>query len=138
MRLGELQTAMFETLSGDPNVSGLAVAVYSDPQQQPNPEDDAAFPYITFGEDSFVPWDTKTDFGAQVTCQIDIYSREHNFTKLKALTGYVYDALHHQPLTIVGADHTLTTCESANVSRSPDGTTKRCLMSFRVLYDNIS
>ncbi len=137
MNLDALQTAIYSKLVNDAAVMETAVDVFADKPQPAVPEDVSGFPNITFGQDTGSPWDTKTDFGATVLSQIDIWSRSNNYIEIKQLGGAIHDALHHRPLIIENADHTMTVAVSATYTDDPDGHTKRGLLVFRITYDNI-
>ena len=137
MKQAELQAAIYGALTGDAPLMELITGVYADPQQVANPESDAVFPYVTIGEDVGTAWDTSTDFGSSASVVVDAWSRSHNFTQAKNIASAVHTALHHQPLTISGADHVMTMVESVTVTRDPDGKTKRALIQIRVLYDGL-
>lgn len=137
MNTGELQAAIYNKLTGDAAVMALVNGVFADKDQPTTPEDDADFPYIMIGEDQAAAWDTKTTFGVQAVCQIDVWSRQNNYIEAKGVSTAVYKALHYQPLTIVGADHVMTIVESTTFTKDADGHTKRGLILARVVYDEI-
>ena len=137
MNADNLQRAIFSALNDDPVLGLLITGVYADVQQPAKPEDDSAFPYVVIGQDNLSPWDTKTNLGGNAICQVDVWSRSNNFLEAKEVGGAVHDALHYGTLDIDRADHTMTTAVSANYTTDPDGHTKRGVMLFRVLYDDI-
>lgn len=137
MNLDDLQRAVYDKLTGDTDVMAIANSVSVDVEQPDNPEDESDFPYVTIGRDTVTSWDTITDFGAEATCQIDVWSRSNNFLEAKQLGSAIWSALHHRPLAIANVDHVLTVLESMIYSDDPDGHTKRGMLIFRILYDNI-
>lgn len=134
MNADNLQRAIFTKLTTDATVSGLIQGVYADVQQPLDAGSDAAFPFVTIGQDNISSWDSKTFFGGEAVCQIDIWSRANNFTQAKQIGSAIVDALHHQALTITNASHVLTVQESSVYSKDPDGHTKRGMLMFRVFY----
>lgn len=132
-----LQQAIYDALTGDVTLMTLITGVYADVQQPNLPEDDALFPYVTIGEDQLTRWDTKTNFGTSGDCQIDIWSRKNNLIEAKTIGSAIHDVLHYQPLTIVGAEHVQTLCESETYTKDPDGHTKRGLILVNVLFDEV-
>lgn len=134
MNADALQRALYLKLTGDIDVAAAVVGVYADVQQPAKPEDDAGFPYITIGRDNITPWDTKTDFGAEALCQIDVWSRSNNLIEVKEIGELIWFALHHRGLTIENSDHVMTVQQSANYLSDPDGHTKRAVLSFRITY----
>jgi hypothetical protein len=102
-----------------------------------NGEDNARFPYVSFGPDVETPWDTKTSFGAEVSIQIDVWSRQAGYTEAKQVVGLIYRRLHYQPLTLPDGHLVYLRCDSATTSLDPDGHTRRGLMLFTAVYDDI-
>lgn len=143
MRGAELQTAIYNRLTSDAAlvaalspVWGVA-PIFADVPEI-NGEDNARFPYVSFGPDVETPWDTKTSFGAEISIQIDIWSRQAGYTQVKQIGALIYQRLHFQPLTIAGATLVYARCISLSASLDPDGRTRRGLMLFDVVSDGIS
>lgn len=134
MNSENLQAAIYAKLTGNSALMALITGVYADVQQPLDAGSDAAFPYVTIGQDNASSWDTKTEFGTEALCQIDIWSRSNNFTQAKTIGSAITDALHQQPLTITGASHVLTFQQSEVYSKDPDGHTKRGMLMFRVVF----
>lgn len=134
MNSENLQSAIYTKLTGNSALMALITGVYADVQQPIDAGSDAAFPYVTIGQDNASSWDTKTEFGTEALCQIDIWSRSNNFTQAKTIGSAITDALHQQPLTITGASHVLTFQQSEVYSKDPDGHTKRGMLMFRVVF----
>lgn len=132
-----LQRAIYSKLTGDATLMALITGVHSDVQHPDDAGSDSAFPYVTIGSDSLAPWDSKTFFGTEALCQIDIWSRQNNYLEAKAIGSAIYDALHHQPMTITDASHVMTVHVSSTYSKDPDGHTKRGLMMFRVTFTRV-
>lgn len=129
-----LQKAIYSKLTGDATVSGLVTGVYADVQQPLDAGSDSAFPFITIGQDNLSSWDSKTFFGTEAVCQIDIWSRSNNFVQAKEIGSAIVNALHHQSLTIADASHVMTVQESSVYTKDPDGHTKRGMLMFRVYF----
>ena len=137
MNGANLQQSLYDAMIGDTALMAVVQGVYSDVQQPNLPENDAAFPYITFGTDTLTAFDTKTDDGTNALCQVDIWSRQNDLIEVKQIAQLLHDLFHHQDLTITGANHIITLQESADFTRDPDGHTKRGLVLLRILYDQI-
>jgi len=132
-----LQKAIYNKLTGDETLTALITGVYADVQQPDEPESESLFPYVTIGQDNLERWDTKTDFGVNALCQIDVWSRQNNYLEVKKIASNIYSALHAKSLTIPEAEHVLTRVESEEYTIDEDGHTKRGLMLVRVIYDEI-
>jgi len=137
-----LQSALFTRLSTDTALVVLlsqqwgVPAIFSDVPEI-NGGDDAYFPYVSFGPEIASPWDTKTSFGASVSVQVDVWTREADFVQCKARLSVIHERLHDQQLTIAGAAHVYTQVTSATTSLDPDGRTRRGLMLMTIVYDDI-
>lgn len=132
MIFAAVQTAVYSAVSNDAAISALVTGVYADVPQPTEPDDDSIFPYVTIGQDIASPWDSKTYFGTETTVQIDVWSRSNNYIEAKQISELILAALHHQPLIITGADHTMTVHQNTTVSIDPDGHTKRAMMMFSI------
>ena len=132
-----LQRALYAKLTGNAPLMALIQGVYAAVAQPDLPESDGAFPYLVIGESIITASDTKTDDGGNALCQMDVWSRSNNLLQVKQIGAAVRTALHHQSLTISGANHIITLFESGDYSRDPDGHTKRGLLRVRVTFDQI-
>lgn len=56
-------------------------------------KENTPFPYITIGEETEVPWDTKTGPGSEVNCEIHLWSQRKGYKENKDLTQKVLDAM---------------------------------------------
>ena len=139
-----VQTAVFDTLSGDATLVGYLsstygvgiVPIFDGVPQSDDSEDDADFPYLSFGADFTTPMDDKGQNGGDTLLQINVWTRSPGFAKTKTIAQRVYDLLQKGSLTISGATHIATRLESVDYARDPDGLTRRALMQFRVTYFN--
>jgi hypothetical protein len=137
MKGAQLQQSIYDALTGDVTLMALITGVFADVVQPNLPENDANFPYVVIGQDTLSPFDTKTDNGTNALCQIDVWSRQNNLTEAKNVGTAVYDVLQKGSLTISGAHHILTRAVGQAYSTDPDGHTKRGLLTFTVMYDEI-
>ena len=130
--MGALQSAIYSLLVGDATLMASVVTVTAVHPQPDDAGDEAEFPYVTIGQDVGDTFDSHTFLGTEVSAQIDVWSRSNNYIEAKTIAARIQALLHHQPLTITGMDHVLTTMESATYLIDPDGRTKRALLVFRV------
>lgn len=129
-----LQTAIYSKLVADTDIDALAQGIYSDPPQASDSGSITPFPYVAIGDDAVNTWDTKSVFGQNALCTVNVYSRAQSKLEVKTLGALVRACLHHQPLSITGATHTMTVVESATYSKEPDGATQRGVLLVRVYY----
>ena len=137
MRSAELQDALYAALNV-PSVTSLLVQggayvpIYTSVPQTDNGEDDAEFPYISFGPETTAPFNDKGQTGGNTVAQVDVWTRELDLHQCKQICDAVRAAVDRQPLALTG--HITTEFESAAYTRDPDGKTRHGIMLFRVLY----
>ena len=146
MRSEEIQTAIFGVLSGNaPLVASLsqswtddlgAVPAIFSATPQENFDDDDFYPFISFGEDTTAPFDTKDTNGGEDVVQIDVWTRTDGYVEAKAIASAVYDLVQKQALIVANANHLTTNMDSVSFSPDPDRSTRRGLMLFTVLYQD--
>ena len=133
-----LQRAIYDKLIGNATLMGLIDGVYADVQQVLDSGSDIPFPYVTIGSDSLATWDSKTFFGTDALCQIDVWSRANNFLEAKEIGSAITDVLHQQPLTIQDADHTITVLrKTASRSTTLPLTSRRSVMVATARWLNL-
>lgn len=132
-----LQRALYAAMTGNAPLMALVEGVHAVVDQPDDAELPEAFPYISFGQDTLTASDTKTTDGINALCQIDVWSRANNYTEAKEIGAAIRTALHHQSLTISGANHIITRFESADYMIDADGQTKHGVCLVRVVFDEI-
>lgn len=136
MNPDELQTAIYARLNHSSVTASLSTAygvtaIFNEwAPQVDDSGDPIGFPFITMSFPASTAFDDKTAAGQDSVVQVDVWAR-NNGTGIKALGKAVYDRLHRQALSVTG--HITTQCEDMVFERDPDGITRRCRMSFRVL-----
>ena len=124
----DIQKAIYAALA-----SAVAPVVVYD-----NVPQNAAFPYVTIGEDTAIQWDTMPDgsgkgHGQEATLTIHTWSRYAGRKETKELQGSIYTALHNQSLSM--DDHTMALLqfEYADSFMDDDGRTRHGVQRFRML-----
>lgn len=130
----DLQAAVYARLSGDPAVTALVGAAIHD---APPPASDgtAARDYVTLGEETVRPFDTKTSRGAIHDFSVVIHSGQAGFGFVKRVAGAVCDSLVDAPLAI-GSGHLVALRflqARADRGRAPE--TRRLSLRFRAVLD---
>jgi hypothetical protein len=120
-----VQTAIYATLAADGPLTALA-GIYDEPPQG------AAFPYVTIGEATEVPWDTFGRQGRELVCTLHVWSRAKGFTEAATILQNVLRLLDRAALTV--ANYTAVRCvyEFGQPMRDPDGITRHIVARFRV------
>jgi hypothetical protein len=93
----ELQQLLYDTLTGNGAIMGIASDVYDKVPKAPYVNKTA---YISFGPISGVEDDADCIAGSEITVQVDIWSKADGAVECKRLTNLVRKALHHQSLEL--------------------------------------
>jgi hypothetical protein len=92
--LWALQKAIYTRLSTDANVTGLVTGVFDEVLEG------TLLPYVQIGDDTVVPYDSKTEIGEDMTLTIHCWSLGPGKTKTKQIMDKVIQSLTAVPLTI--------------------------------------
>ena len=122
-----VQTAIHARLTGDATLMATLDAVHD---QVP---ENAAFPYLTIGEDTASDFGTKTEQGQSLTLSLHAWSRAHGRRQVKDILARVHALLHEQALTVAGFTHVMTRFEFTQTFRDPDGLTQHGVARYRVV-----
>lgn len=130
----ELQRAIYSLLDGA-NISGV-VSIIDNPNTTPS---NADFPYIEIADSQILPNDASgsdslTDEGQDEFIDIHTWSRYRGQKEIKTIMGAVYDALHHQSLTVTGRDTAFCWFDTARVRDDPDGITRHGMQTFKITH----
>lgn len=133
----DIQTGVYEALTGDSSLVSAVVGVYDNVLQPNNAAAASDFPYITIGEDVLTEWDTDTETGADVTITIHTWSRKPGRKEVKEIQAIIYNILHRGVITVnnyhlVGIDW----IESQSILDS-DGHTRHGIQTFRITLDQL-
>jgi hypothetical protein len=94
--LWPLQQAVFARLQNDPILTGMVDNVYDEIPQK------AKLPYVSIGDDTVNPYDTKTSYGEDLTLTLHAWSGGPGKTEAKHIMGAILQAMSAAPLTIEG------------------------------------
>ncbi len=122
----ELQAAIVGALKGN---IGAAVGskVYDQVPTAP------IFPYVTIGDCQVLPDKADCIDGAEVSLQIDVWSRAVGYPESKTIAAAVLSKLDDKPLSVSGHDVIVFQHQSTNYLRDQDGLTRHAAISFRSL-----
>jgi hypothetical protein len=139
IKAAAIQSAVYSRLNNTSITSLLSnaygvSAIFTDVPQADDSGSPGQFPYITIGNDTFAPYDTKDATGGNAVVQISIWSRVASDLQIKGIADAVYARMHRQPMTISGVTHITTEFESMTMIDDPDGKTRQAIMLFRVIY----
>lgn len=126
-----VQEAVRDKLLADDSLKGiLSDRVYDDVPDMPT------FPYVVIGDDTSVPWDTKTSTGHELTLTIHVWSRWRGRKETKTIQDHIYKALHRSSLAVTGFATVLIENEFQQTMLDPDGATRHGVQRFRMIVQN--
>lgn len=135
MKTAALQQSVYDRLTAYAPVNSAVVGIYSDVPQSAEPEDEAAFPYVTIGPIIPAPWSTDDTPGVTALVDVGVWTRGHSRLAARAIADDVYSALNRYHLSIAGVNTVDCLFESATDLMDPDGKTHHEVVTFRVTYD---
>lgn len=93
--------------------------------------------YVAIGDIEAEEWGAKSDEdGTEVRFTVEHYaSKDRGRKQVRLLQRKTYDALHHQPLTVVGSNLVLLMFEGSSADRLSDGLTYAGTSRFRALIE---
>lgn len=131
---GALQAAVYRRLNDDPVIAGLVEnAIYdAPPDGSPNalPSD-----YVTLGEETARPNNTKTSYGAVHDFEVVVHSRREGFDSVKRIAGAVCAALVDAPLSVEGGVLVGLRFLRAKATRGPAPEKRQVSLRFRAVLD---
>ncbi len=92
----KLQAAVFTALSTNTALLSMVTAVFDEPITG------AIMPYVSLGETSHKPWDTKSSEGAETLFTVNIWSNEASQMQAKEIMAQVDSILHQSSLAVSG------------------------------------
>lgn len=139
MNSANLQQAVYDRLNGFSALTALlgTAGIRTRVVQETQPEDTAPLPYVTFEFPSIIPFDTKTDNGANAIIRCHVWARSQSELARRAVEDQLYAALHLHDLSITGASTMICRFETKTEFDDPDGVTTHGVVDFRCVYDEI-
>lgn len=124
----QVVAALKSALKADAGVSALVAGrVYTDVPQPPT------FPYIAFGPLLTAPWDASCIEGAEISVQIDAWSRKPGPAECLFINAAIRAALHTRPLAVSGHNHVLMRVDSTRYLLDRDNETHHGVNRLRIL-----
>lgn len=127
-----LQEAVYAALSADTVLMSIISAVYD---EVPG-DDEPTFPYVTIGQDTAVPFDTKTSTGEEITLSLHVWSRYRGRTEVKQIQGHLKRILHEQNLLVDDYKLVHMRREYSDSRVAADGVTRQGMMRFRAIVES--
>ena len=126
-----LQAAVYGRLAGDAAVTALVSGIHDAPLERgPITED-----YVTLGEESVRPNDTKTSRGAIHEFEVAVHSAREGFDQAKRIAGAICTSLTETPLTLEAGRVVALRFLSARAERGRAPERRRVTLRFRAVVD---
>lgn len=132
----DLHEAIYAALTGNSALVAATQGIYSDVPDPADSEADSAFPYITFDEETALPFDSDDALGESLTFRVHVWSRTNSAHGRKAVEDMIRGTFDRSTFNV--ANGTTITCDFVNRDgfADPDGKTYHAIFRFRVLqYD---
>jgi len=122
--LGVFQTALYDRLSKDANLSAKVKGVFDFvPEGQP-------YPYVAIGQDTGTDDSTFTTVGQQVTTTLHTWSQYKGYSEVKAIHALILQTLT-VPLAVTGWTCAFLMVDMDHVIPDPDGITRHGVLRVR-------
>lgn len=125
-----LQQAIYTALTGNASLMAAITGVHDSVGEA------TGFPYVTIGDGTAIPWDTKTSDGQEHTVTIHTWTQYRGRKQTKEIMDLVYSVLHNSALTVVGHQTVLCQFDFSETLKDPDGVTHHGVQRFRVLTED--
>ncbi|MDA1478362.1 DUF3168 domain-containing protein [Bacillus changyiensis] len=131
LALWELQKAIYKRLEADETLNHVITGVFD------NPNKNTPYPYVTIGEDTTTPFETKTSFGENITTVLHCWSRaEDGKREAKQILSLMLQALTRPALEIDGFTVLKVELQQAQVITDIDGFTQHGILRLRLYINN--
>lgn len=122
----EIQSAVYQRLSGDGELSGMVTGVFDGvPESQTHP-------YVELGEAIETPRNTSNDFGREVVVTLHIWDRYRGFARCLAIANRITALLDHQAMVLPGHQVVSVRHEFSQTLKDPDPEIRHVPVRFRL------
>ncbi|HSZ12223.1 MAG TPA: DUF3168 domain-containing protein [Rhizomicrobium sp.] len=127
-----LQQAIFTELAAS---SDLQALIGDPPRIFDAVPREAAFPYVTIGDDQVMDWSTATEAGQEHLIAIHVWSRNGGRKETKAIADVVRACLDSASLALAGQTLIDILYQGEEAMRETDGETFRAVIRFRAVTE---
>lgn len=120
-----IQSAVRALLVADPDLTALIAGRVFD-----YVPDETLTPYVSFGSSDLVLEEAQDLQMAEVTLQIDTWSRKPGRVELRRIMAAITEVLHRQTVILVGHGHVLCRLTLQTDQGNPDGVTTHGIQQF--------
>lgn len=129
--LGPLHEAFYKQLSEDAFLKSKVTGVYD------YVDENTKFPYVTIGNPTVSPFDTKTSHGEEVLVNLHVFSKYKGQTETFDILNLMIRAATKEDLQLEGGFAVFRMeLEGMNVITDIDGKTKHGIARFKVWVNN--
>ena len=132
-----VQTAIYNKLINDVPLMAVINAVYDDVPQANSSGSEAAFPYVTIGEDSHVDISTDLELMDQVSITVHSWSRFSGRSETKQIQGLISDSLNRANLVESGYKFINIARVGSESFLDSDGFTRHGVQTFNLLIEEL-
>lgn len=102
-----------------------------------SPPDDV-YPFIELADSQVIPNDASngsvSDTGVDEFIDIHVWSRYRGQKEVKEIMSAIYDALHHNSLSIPGRSSAFCWFDNSRIRTDPDGLTRHGIQTFKITH----
>jgi hypothetical protein len=131
----ELQAGVYRRLADDAALAALVGAAIYDAPLERGPSDPAEADYVTLGDETVRPNDTKTSRGAIHDFTVTVHSSRDGFDRVKRIATAIFDCLVDAPLAIEGGRVVGLRFLRAGAERGRAPERRRIGLRFRAVVD---
>lgn len=121
-----IQKAIYDRILADATIMARIEGVFD------SPEIDQAYPYITIGECTSVPWRTHSKPGEEVTVTLHIWSVYEGFKEALEILGDLNRLFGDKDLTVSGWDCCHSWFDFSDTIREPEGVVRHVVARYRI------
>lgn len=123
--LFSVQKAVYARLTGDSAFAASVSGVFDDVQEG------KAFPYVTIGDVTEVPFDVFAKNGHEQTLTFHVWSQKAGFKEAFQIQGAMDTLLHGYAMTVDNHTTVRMEHEATTSLRDPDGVTRHLAVRYR-------
>lgn len=128
--LWPLQQSFFKRLSEDVALKSKVKGIYD------YVDENTPFPYVTIGDPTVLPFETKSSFGEVISVVLHCFSNYKGKKEAFEILNLMVQAISKEDLVIEGFTFFRLELEGMNVITDYDGKTKHGIARFKVWVNN--
>lgn len=122
-----IQQAIYDILTNDSTFITKVTGVFD------FVPDNQAYPFITVGESTSIPYETYDRYGEEVSTILHVWSRYQGMKEINEIMDDCKRLLARKSFTVIGWQNISCYHDFSEVIREPDGETRHGVIRFRIL-----